>query len=55
MKHLCDNLNLDYRKYVRQQKKFLRPEELKYLRGDASKARKILNWKQKKNKRVRTK
>ena len=26
-------------------KKFLRPEELKYLRGDASKARKILKWK----------
>ena len=49
IRQLCkvvfDNLNLDYRKYVRQQKKFLRPEELKYLKGDASKARKILKWK----------
>jgi GDPmannose 4,6-dehydratase len=39
------NLNLDYKKYVKQQKKFLRPEELKYLKGDSSKARRVLNWK----------
>tara|TARA_Y100000768_G_scaffold63599_1_gene43743 strand:+ start:45645 stop:46628 length:984 start_codon:yes stop_codon:yes gene_type:complete len=38
-------LDLDYKKYVRQNKKFLRPEELKYLRGDSKKARKILKWK----------
>ena len=39
------NLNLDYKKYVKQQKKFLRPEELKYLRGDSSKTKKVLKWK----------
>ena len=49
IRQLCEvvfnNLNLDYKKYVRQQKKFLRPEELKYLKGDSSKARKVLKWK----------
>ena len=49
IRQLCkvvfENLNLDYKKYVSQQKKFLRPEELKYLRGDSSKAKKILKWK----------
>tara|TARA_B100000795_G_scaffold14615_1_gene9951 strand:+ start:1528 stop:2511 length:984 start_codon:yes stop_codon:yes gene_type:complete len=49
IRQLCDvvfkNLNLDYKKYVKQQKKFLRPEELKYLKGDSSKARKVLKWK----------
>ena len=49
IRQLCkivfDNLNLDYKKYVKQQNKFLRPEELKYLKGDSSKARKVLNWK----------
>ena len=49
IRQLCkvvfQNLNLDYKKYVKQQKKFLRPEELKYLRGDSSKAKKVLKWK----------
>ena len=49
IRELCEivfsNLDLNYKKYVRQNKKFLRPEELKYLRGDARKARKILKWK----------
>ena len=49
IRQLCkvvfENLNLDYKKYVAQQKKFLRPEELKYLRGDSSKAKKVLKWK----------
>ena len=49
IRELCkivfDNLDLDYKKYVRQNKKFLRPEELKYLRGDSKKAKKILKWK----------
>ena len=51
VRQLCkivfDNLNLDYKKYIKQHKKFLRPEELKYLKGDSSKARKILKWKPK--------
>ena len=32
-------------KYIHQDKKYMRPEELKYLKGDSSKAKKILNWK----------
>ena len=49
IRQLCkivfSNLDLDYKKYIKQHKKLLRPEELKYLRGDASKAKKILKWK----------
>lgn len=37
-------LELDYRDYVTMDEKYLRPEELHELRGDASKARKILGW-----------
>ena len=40
-------LNLDMEKYVRSDEKFFRPAEVDYLRGDASKARKKLNWKPK--------
>ena len=36
---------MDYRDYVVQNPKYMRPEELKYLKGDSSKAREILNWK----------
>jgi GDPmannose 4,6-dehydratase len=39
-----DTLNLDYTKYVVQDDKFRRPEELNYLCGDSSKARQTLNW-----------
>jgi len=38
-------LDMDYRKYVVQNPKFMRPEELKYLKGDSSKTREILGWK----------
>jgi GDPmannose 4,6-dehydratase len=38
-------LELDYRDYVTQNPKYMRPEELKFLRGDASKIRKVLGWK----------
>lgn len=38
-------LGLDYNKYVIQNPKFLRPEELPYLRGDSTKIKKVLNWK----------
>ena len=37
-------LNLDWTKYTQTDKKFERPEELNYLRGDPSKAKKVLNW-----------
>jgi GDPmannose 4,6-dehydratase len=36
---------MDYRDYVTQDKKFLRPQELNYLRGDSTKARNVLGWK----------
>lgn len=38
-------LDLDPDKYVTQNQKFLRPEELKYLKGDSTKARNLLGWK----------
>ena len=38
-------LDLDYRDYVVQNPKYMRPEELKYLCGDSTKARKVLGWK----------
>ena len=37
-------LDLNYEDYVVQNPKYMRPEELKYLKGDASKAREILGW-----------
>src|SRR3990167_5022175 len=48
IRELCEiifnNLNLNYKDYVIQNEKFFRPEELKYLKGDSSKIRKILRW-----------
>lgn len=37
-------LDLNYEDYITQNPKFMRPEELKYLKGDCSKARDILGW-----------
>lgn len=37
-------LDLDYRDYVIQNPKFLRPEELPYLKGDSTKIRTELGW-----------
>lgn len=37
-------LNLDYKDYVVQNPKYMRKEELPYLRGDSTKAREILGW-----------
>ena len=48
VRDMCDyvfgRLDLDYSQYVVQNKKFLRPEELPYLRGDSSKLRTLLDW-----------
>jgi len=38
-------LGMNYEDYVVQNPKYMRPEELKYLKGDSSKAREILGWK----------
>lgn len=38
-------LGMNYQNYVVQNPKYMRPEELKYLKGDPSKARDVLGWK----------
>jgi len=49
VREMCDvvfkYLGMDYKDYVIQNPKFMRPEELPYLKGDSSKARTILDWK----------
>ena len=49
VREMCDyvftKLDLDYNNYVYQNPKFLRPEELPYLKGDSTKIRKELGWK----------
>ena len=51
VRDLCDvvftKLGMDYKDYVVQNPRFMRPEELKYLRGDASKTQDVLKWKPK--------
>jgi len=48
VRDLCETvfikLGMDYRDYVVQNPKFMRAEELKYLKGDPSKAREVLGW-----------
>lgn len=48
VRDLCEvvfsKLGMNYEDYVVQNSKYMRPEELKYLKGDASKARDILGW-----------
>jgi GDPmannose 4,6-dehydratase len=42
--YVFDKLELDRSKFVVSDKKFMRPEELDFLRGDSSKAKKVLGW-----------
>ena len=42
--YVFDKLGMNYENYVKQDPKFMRPEELKYLKGDSSKAREALGW-----------
>lgn len=48
VRDLCETvfskLGMNYEDYVVQNPKFMRPEELKYLKGDSSKSREILGW-----------
>ena len=48
VRDLCETvfkkLNMDYRDYVVQNPIYMRPEELKYLKGDFSKAKETLGW-----------
>ena len=43
--YVFDQLGLDYRQWVTQNPKFLRPEELPYLKGDSNRIRTELGWK----------
>jgi GDPmannose 4,6-dehydratase len=43
--YVFNKLGLNYQDYVIQNPKFLRPEELPYLKGDSSKIRNELGWK----------
>jgi len=49
VRELCEytfsSLGMNYRDYVIQDSKFMRPEELNYLRGDSSEIRNTLGWK----------
>jgi GDPmannose 4,6-dehydratase len=42
--YVFGKLDLNYKDYVRINGKYFRPEELQYLRGDATKIRTILKW-----------
>ena len=48
VRELCDivfsKLNMNYKDYVVQNKKYLRPEELNYLKGDSTRTREVLGW-----------
>lgn len=48
VRELCEyvfsKLELDYKKYLVQNPKFFRPQELKYLKGDSYKIRSSLDW-----------
>ena len=49
VREMCDlvfkYLDLDYKDYISQNPKFMRPEELPYLKGDSTKIRETLKWK----------
>tara|TARA_Y100000590_G_C15748301_1_gene1023099 strand:+ start:11554 stop:12603 length:1050 start_codon:yes stop_codon:yes gene_type:complete len=40
----CQHVDLDYQEFLQVDKKFLRPLDVNYLRGDNSKAKKLLGW-----------
>ena len=44
VEYVFNKLELDYTKYVSQDSKFRRPEELDYLKGDSTKIRTQLGW-----------
>ena len=49
VRELCqivfEKMGMNYKQYVVQNPKYMRPEELKYLKGDSSKVREMLGWK----------
>jgi len=47
VEYVFNKLDLDWKQYVGIDKKYYRSEELKFLKGDCSKARNLLDWKHK--------
>jgi GDPmannose 4,6-dehydratase len=47
VEYVFGKLNLNWKDYIKQDPKYYRSEELEFLKGDCSKAKKILNWKHK--------
>ena len=45
VEYVFNRLGLDWEDYVVQNPKFMRPEELKYLKGDSQRTREVLKWK----------
>jgi GDPmannose 4,6-dehydratase len=45
LERVFDRLQLDWRKYVQTDPRYLRPAEVDLLQGDASKAQRVLGWK----------
>ena len=45
VEYVFGKLNLNWKDYIKQDPKYYRSEELEFLKGDCSKAKKILNWK----------
>ncbi len=45
VEYVFDKLDLDPYRWVKQDAKFMRPEELKYLKGDSTKMRNTFGWK----------
>ena len=46
-RYVFSKLDMNYKDYVTQDSKYMRAEELKYLKGDSSKLRTVLGWKPK--------
>jgi GDPmannose 4,6-dehydratase len=48
VREMCDyvfsQLGMNYKEYIRQDEKYIRPEELKYLKGDCSKLKNTFDW-----------
>tara|TARA_R110002153_G_scaffold8399_1_gene36155 strand:+ start:195 stop:1163 length:969 start_codon:yes stop_codon:yes gene_type:complete len=47
VEYVFGRLNLDWKKYIKTDQRYFRPEELEFLKGDCSKAKEILGWQHK--------
>ena len=45
VEYVFGKLDLDWKKYIGQDERFMRPEELDVLKGDCTKAKNVLGWK----------